>query len=164
MTVISLYLVFAMLAVIWFDMTRFTIPNWLVGSLLLLYPLAVWLSPVAVAWQSSLLVMISVFAVGYIVFAMKWMGGGDVKLITALSLWVGVAGLLDFVFLFAVLGGLLSLVLWLGRKLLLYIPRINAQTLPRILKNGEPVPYGLAIAGAFLWMLGAGQLAMLSPL
>mgnify|MGYP001584711850 CR=1 FL=1 len=74
MSVIMLYLLFSMLAVMYYDATRFIIPNWLVGSLLLLYPLAVLLSPVPVNWQMDLLGMLGAFALGYVIFALRMMG------------------------------------------------------------------------------------------
>ena len=158
MIVITSYLVFCMLAVLWFDTGRYLIPNWLVGSLLALYPLAVWLSAGPVAWKMALAGMLLVFAAGYVIFAMKWIGGGDVKLITACSLWVGWSHLLDFIFLFALLGGVLSVVVGLMRTLLPHTPW-TLKTVPRILQNGEPVPYGVAIAVAFLILMGMGETA-----
>ena len=78
-----------MCTTLWLDCTRYTIPNWLVGSLLVLYPVAVYLSPEAVDWKMAMVAMLLVFAVGYIIFSLRVMGGGDVKLITVLALWVG---------------------------------------------------------------------------
>jgi prepilin peptidase CpaA len=162
MILIPAFLLFCMLATIWFDATRYIIPNWLVGALLAVYPLAVVMAAQPVDWPMALAGMAIVFAVGYVVFAMKWMGGGDIKLIIACSLWVGFSNLLDFIFLFALLGGLLSVVVWSVRKLepLLLTPARMA-TLPRILRNGEPVPYGLAIAAAFLLLMWMGRIPVL---
>jgi prepilin peptidase CpaA len=152
MSIIVLFLFFSMACVIFFDITRFIIPNWLVGGLLLLYPVAVALSPTPIDWQTSLICMLAVFAVGYVVFAMSWMGGGDIKLITVLALWVGLEKLPEFMLGFAVLGGILSLSVWLTRKALPFITA-KRDTLPRILREGEPVPYGVAIAIAFTVLL-----------
>jgi prepilin peptidase CpaA len=161
MTVFSLYLLFAMVAVIIFDVTRYIIPNWLVGSLVLLYPIAVWLAPQPVDWPMALAAAGTVFAVGYVIFAMKWMGGGDIKLMTACGLWVGFSGLLDFLFLTALLGGVFALLLLIIRKLLPFAG-LAAAKLPRILRPGEPVPYGVAIALAMVWLLLQGKLPALA--
>ena len=158
--IITIYLVFAMLAVMFFDLTRYLIPNWLTGSLLVLYPLAVFLAPQTVDWQAGLLALAVMFAVGYGIFALRLMGGGDVKLIIACALWVGLSQLAEFVILFALLGGALSVILWVGRKALPFLA--PAFSPPRALKAGEPVPYGVAIAIAFLWMLWAGKIAAAS--
>ncbi len=147
-----------MLFVVYSDSTRFIIPNWLNGSLILLYPLAVWLSPVAVDWQMAIAAMLVMFAIGYVIFALNLMGGGDIKLITALALWVGWEKLAEFGFLFALLGGAMSLVIIIGRKLAPYI--ISKSSLPRLLRDKEPVPYGVAIAAAFLWMVADGKIPM----
>lgn len=156
MQFIELYLLFAMVAVVWFDVTRYIIPNWLVGSLVLLYPLWVWLYHPELDWKMALAAMGIVFAVGYGIYMMKWMGAGDIKFLTGLSLWVGYAGLVDFLITVALLGGVLSVGLWLGRKPL---PRLMAgKTLPRILREGEPVPYGVAISVAFLLAVMAGKI------
>ena len=101
MHILLIYLIFSMLAVMWFDATTYRIPNWLVASLLLLYPLAVYFGHGAVHWQPALLAMGIVFALGYVVFALKWMGAGDIKLITACALWVGLKHLADFIFAMA---------------------------------------------------------------
>jgi prepilin peptidase CpaA len=152
-----------MLAVLWLDTTRYIIPNWLVGALLLVYAFAVFNAPHAVDWKMALAGAGIVLACGFVIFALKFMGGGDVKLLIALSLWVGFAHLLDFIFITSILGGVLSLLLWGGRKALPFLPRKpKAENLPRILQNGAPVPYGIAIAVAFLAMMWMGKVPVLS--
>lgn len=157
---IALYLVFAMLATMWLDVTRYTIPNWLVGSLLLLYPVAVYLSPDVIEWEMALAAMGLVFVVGCIIFMLRVMGGGDIKLITVLALWVCWNGLLDFVLLFAILGGVFSILLIIGRRMMVYAP-IDA---PRVLQKNAPIPYGVAIALAFLWLMQQDKIPMVAPL
>jgi len=161
MGIITVYLIFSMLAVVYFDVTRFIIPNWLVGSLLALYPVAVWLCPHAVDWKMAIVGMLMVFAVGYAVFAMKWMGGGDIKLITVCALWVGFDTLLDFIFITALLGGLFAVVLLMVRKWLPLMIRRETPW-PRILRDKEPIAYGVAIAIAFLLLVGGGRLSVLA--
>lgn len=144
-----------MLCVIWFDVTRFLIPNWLVGALLVLYPLAVYWGHAQVDWKMALLGMAVVFAVGYVVFAMKWMGGGDIKLITACALWVGLKGLPEYLILVALLGGAFAVIVWVLRKVL---PHLPVKVSFRLLKDGEPIPYGVAIAVGFLLMMAEGKI------
>jgi prepilin peptidase CpaA len=160
MTAISIYIVFSMVAVIIYDVTRYIIPNWLVGSLLVLYPVAVLLSPHTVDWLMALAAMGVVFILGYIVFALRLMGGGDIKLITVCALWVGWSGLLEFIFLTAMIGGAASIVLWLLRKLIPFLRLTKVP--PRILRPGEPVPYGVAIAAAMLYFQYLGKLVPLA--
>jgi prepilin peptidase CpaA len=156
--IIGIYLIFSMLAVIWLDVTRYIIPNWLVGSVLALYPLVVFMSPVALDWQMALAALGIVFAVGYVFFIMRWMGGGDIKLIIACSLWVGLGHLVDFIFVLSIIGGAFSLALLFLRKAMPHIPNKSGKALPRVLQVGAPVPYGVAIAAAFLLLMWQGQI------
>lgn len=144
----------------WLDATRYTIPNWLVGLLLILYPVAVLMSPAAIDWQMGLAAAAVLFVAGFIVFLLKLMGAGDIKLIAAIGLWIGWGqNLIDYIVYMTLLGGLLAIGLWLGRKILPFVTAKKQTDLPRILREGAPVPYGLAIASAFLIMLYMGRIA-----
>jgi prepilin peptidase CpaA len=163
MSVIVVYLIFSMLAVLWFDSTSYIIPNWLVGLLLLTYPVAVYMAPHAVDWKMATAGMGVVFVVGYIIFAMKWMGGGDIKLMTVLSLWVGLRALPDFIFIVALIGGVFAVGVWVIRKALPYLPKKpDSAPLPRILRDNEPIPYGIAIAFTFLLLMWMGKIPALA--
>jgi len=159
MSVITIYLIFSMLAVLWFDITRYIIPNWLVGLMLGAYPVAVLMAHSHVDWKMAVVGMTVVLVCGYIIFAMKWMGGGDIKLITAGSLWVGLPNIPDFIFILTLIGGVFAVGVWGIRKVLPFLPKKpDAAPLPRILRDGEPVPYGVAIAFGFLLMLCNGRI------
>lgn len=160
MAAIVICLVVLMCVVMYYDATRFIIPNWLVGSLLLLYPVALYMTTAAIDWKMDLLGMLGAFVVGYVIFALRVMGGGDVKLIIVLSLWVGLEKLAQFGFNFAVLGGVLSIIVLIMRKLLPAMCK-NKEKLPRIFRPKQPVPYGLAIAGAFLLMMFSNDVPIL---
>lgn len=162
MFMVSSFLVFSMLAVLWFDTTRYIIPNWLVGGVLLAYPFAVLSVAAPVEWHMAIAGATIMLVVGYVIFMLRWMGGGDVKLLAALALWVGLTHLADFIFVVALLGGLLSLALWGGRKVLPHLPfKPKKENLPRILKEGEPVPYGIAIALGFIIMMAMERVPVL---
>lgn len=122
------------------DARRYVIPNWLCGAVAVL-SLPYWLAqglPVwpGFAWQLGFAAV--VFAVFAGLFALGWMGGGDVKLIAALALWLPVDRFLSMMIFVAIGGGLLTAGL------------LAAHRLRR--REGQPeVPYGLAIvAGAAL--------------
>ena len=143
----STYLIAAVLAIAltraaWGDLQTRTIPNWLNIAIAAGAPLWWW----ANGWQLWPDVTIQIgFAVGIFIifaacFAMGAMGGGDVKLITALSLWLPFQSLMQMLFVMAVLGGIVTLVT-------LLIHRLRKQT-------GAPeVPYGVAISIAGIWVL-----------
>ncbi|MDE0062186.1 MAG: prepilin peptidase [Gammaproteobacteria bacterium] len=67
------------------------IPNWLIGGLALLWILAVSLRldvSNASAW-ATLLCASGLLAVGYLFHRLRWLGGGDGKLMGVLALWIG---------------------------------------------------------------------------
>ncbi len=87
------------------------------------------------------------FIAGLALFHGGWMGGGDVKLLTAVSVWTGFAGLGVFLVWTAIAGGVLVIQLLLLRALPL------PEDAPRVLQRGAPVPYAVAIgAGAIMWL------------
>ena len=89
------------------DFRFFKIPNRIVASILILYPAYVVSSPEAVAWGSSLMAAGALFAVGLLLFRFGAMGGGDVKLLVAVSLWSGLENYLTMMVLTACVGVLL---------------------------------------------------------
>jgi prepilin peptidase CpaA len=111
---------------------------------------------VPIDWAHDLLGFFGAFAVGYVIFALNIMGGGDVKLIIVLALWVGLGKLADFSLNFALFGGALTIILLLLRGILPML--FHKEKLPRVLKMREPVPYGLAISAAFLMLLIGGEI------
>ncbi|HEX7873509.1 MAG TPA: prepilin peptidase [Sphingobium sp.] len=82
-----------------------------------------------------------VFAVFATLFAMGMMGGGDVKMLAALALWLPAGALMSLLVLMALLGGVLTVVTLVHHK---WTRRIGA----------VEVPYGVAIALAGLWVIG----------
>lgn len=161
MIIITFIIIALMLAVFWFDASRFIIPNWLVLVLLLLYPIYLLLTPEPIDWVGALGVAVIAFAIGLALFASKIMGGGDVKLLTVCCLWVGMSkALIDYIIITSLIGGALSILLIAGRSVAgyLWLKYIKTDTMPRILEKGAPLPYGLAIAGAMLILIAQGKL------
>ncbi len=130
------------------DARRYIIPNWTVLAVILLYFMAFFLLPGRINLLSGIYAGLGCFAVGYLIFILRIMGGGDVKLISALALWTGLETLLDFIFLTAIIGGVLTILLLIIRRI-----KRSSASLPRLLRKGQPVPYGIAIALAFLTLL-----------
>jgi prepilin peptidase CpaA len=96
---------------------------------------------------------LAVFIVGAALFARGFLGGGDVKLLTAATLWCGAAGTPSLLVLTGILGGVLTLFLLLpfgaqlaaaGRALL------GPAAIATEHDTTKSVPYGVAIAGAAL--------------
>lgn len=168
MITFSIILALLMVVVIIFDATRFIIPNWLNALVLLLYPLFVWLSPTPVDWMNGLYAFGVMFAVGMVLFALKVMGGGDIKLFIALSVWCGLGRpFLDFLVYTALYGGVLTLILIFLRPLaggFFAIALRGKMKPPRIFKRREPIPYGLAIAASVFTLLFKGSMPFLPAL
>jgi prepilin peptidase CpaA len=80
---------------------------------------------------------LAVFTLFAICFALGMMGGGDVKLLGALGLWLPLTKLLVMIEVMALAGGLLTLGMLIAHKL-------------RKAPGKPEIPYGVAIVGAAL--------------
>lgn len=151
----SLLLVFpaAMAFAAAMDLLTMTIPNrvslLLVGGFLVATLLA-GLSLESFLWHVGAGLL--VFAIGFGLFALGLVGGGDVKLLAASSLWLGFANLLPYIFLVTLIGGVLALSFAIMRR---YFPVGSVRApawLLRLQSTDTGIPYGIAIAGAALWL------------
>lgn len=109
----------------------------------------------------SFLVALCVMACMFVFFGFGWIGGGDAKLIPAIALWLGADHTLSYVFITAVFGGLLTLVVLLFRKFPLPAVLVEIPWIARLHSIEKGVPYGVAIAASALailphtpWMTG----------
>jgi prepilin peptidase CpaA len=131
------------------DIRRRQIDNWLNAGIALGAPLFWWaqgLTLAAIGWQLG--VALAAFVVLAGLFALRAMGGGDVKLLTALALWIKPVWFLHLLTIMALAGGLLTIVM-------------GAWHVARRQKGRMSVPYGIAIAAAGLWVLAADYLPAL---
>lgn len=112
---LGVFLCLLMLAAIT-DLRERRIPNWLTAAVVALYPLGVVLGPDRPAWLAAVAIAVAVFALGALLYAKALIGGGDVKLITAVSLWAGPELLGTFALVTALAGGALGMAaLWYQR-------------------------------------------------
>ena len=122
------------------DLRERRIPNWLCAILAALFLPAG--QAAGLGWQAFLVDHVStglaVLGIGLVLFSRGWLGGGDVKLLAAVSLWVGAPNLFPLLIIMSVLGGLLALGVLIAH---------------RWRGTSKEVPYGLAIGGAALWLL-----------
>jgi prepilin peptidase CpaA len=109
----------------------------------------------------SFVVALGVMACMFVFFAFGWIGGGDAKLISVIALWLGADYTLSYIFITAVLGGLLTLVILLFRSTPLPASLLEIRWVAKLHSIGSGIPYGVAIAaGALLilprtpWMTG----------
>src|SRR5579864_8597781 len=136
------------------DFRRLIIPNMLVIMLVGLWP--VYFAAVAPSLYGALAAIgcaVAVFIGGAILFSRGYLGGGDVKLLSAATLWAGPGGTPELLLLTGVLGGALALFLLLppGGQLAIAARQLLGQPpAPPARGLSMPIPYGVAIAGAAL--------------
>ena len=145
------------------DGLRMIIPNWIPLSIFILF-LAVqglqWVlgvTPPILPFWSSLAVGGGALAVLTGLFALNWMGGGDVKLIAATAFWAGTEYIFDFLFVMALAGGILSLFFILKQRMALknsQSKKVKSQT-PANKKQRKTtyIPYGIAISSGGLFVV-----------
>jgi len=135
------------------DFRTYLIPNSISLSIAVLYPAHVIASPGAVDWPHAALAALAVLAVGFALFAMRYAGGGDVKLAAAVALWAGPANLPAFLVLTTIAGGVLALATASHLRFLRPLPDLAlAPDEASALKLRTSVPYGVAIALGGAWI------------
>ncbi|MBI1403422.1 MAG: peptidase [Porphyrobacter sp.] len=129
------------------DIRRRQIDNWLNGAIALGAPLFWWSSGLAL-WPDvaiQLGVALAAFALLAGLFALKMMGGGDVKLLTVLALWIPPMFFMQLLIVMALAGGVLTIVMGMWHVM-------------RRQRDRLAVPYGVAIAFGGLWVLAVNYL------
>jgi prepilin peptidase CpaA len=129
------------------DIRRRQIDNWLNAAIALAAPAFWWASGLSL-WPGvamQLGVALAAFAVLAGMFAMRMMGGGDVKLLTALALWIPPTMFVQLLVIMAIAGGVLTVVMFFWHT-------------ARKQKDKLAIPYGVAIAFGGLWVLAANYL------
>ena len=124
------------------DMRTRTIPNWL-NAAIALGAVAFWFASGLDPWPDMAIrigVAVAVFALFTGAFALGMMGGGDVKLLGAVALWLPPGGVLFLLVAMSLAGGALTIAMWARHKL-----RRSSHTLE--------IPYGVAIAFGGLWLI-----------
>ena len=132
------------------DVTGFVIPNWVSLSVAVLFFIAAAVLPVDTAWASHLGAAAAVLMGGLVIYAMRILGGGDIKLITALSLWAGFEHLPMLLLYIALGGGIMALAPIVLRRVLLsvtiHVPAIEGLSRTRRAGDTRNLAYGVAIA------------------
>lgn len=146
----------------WSDFRGMTIPNLYSVIVLALFPLCYgvsWLGGVDMfhGIVSHLWALGIVFVVSAGLFALNVMGAADSKLASAFALWLGMPGLLPFLFYMALSGGMLGVATIMLRRFKPF-SKLPAGSWPAQAQDGaNKVPYGISIVfGAFVsfWFLG----------
>ncbi len=130
------------------DIWRRQVDNWLNAAIALGAPLFWWATGLSL-WP-GVVVQIVLACVAFAalagLFALRAIGGGDVKLLTALALWLPPVLYGRMLIVMALLGGALTVMLLVWQ-------------VARRSKERPLIPYGVAIALAGLWALGNADMA-----
>jgi prepilin peptidase CpaA len=135
-------LAIALLFAAFTDLRSRQISNRLNAGIALCAPLFWWATGLSlgdIAWQLGVALLALVILAG--LFALRWMGGGDVKLLAALALWVQPLLFVNLIIAMALIGGVLTLT-------------FGAWHIARRQRDRLVIPYGVAIAAAALLVLG----------
>jgi prepilin peptidase CpaA len=124
------------------DLRTRTIPNWLNG-VIALGAIPFWFATGLDPWPNMALQVLNaafVFALFAIVFHFGGMGGGDVKMIGALALWLPLGALVKLLVIMSLAGGALTIAMVIRE---------------RVAKRGNEleIPYGVAIAFGGFWLI-----------
>ncbi len=134
------------------DLLTMTIPNKitlaLVAGFVVLAPFA------GLGWSEigmHVAMGFAVLVIGMGMFAMGWVGGGDVKLVAATALWLGFSGeMLQYAVYASIIGGVLTILILKLRMITVLPDALSFKWLLRLHDPREGVPYGVALAIAGL--------------
>jgi len=129
------------------DVTSYTIPNWISAAAALAFlPAALVMGASQAQLLTALLVGAAGLLLGMLAFALRWVGGGDAKLMAASALWLGWPAVMPFLLFTAVAGGGLAVLLLVGRSRPNLVGAGAPAWFARLMQPKADVPYGLAIA------------------
>jgi prepilin peptidase CpaA len=136
------------------DIASFTIPNFLQLALIAafcVFVVAAGLAPPVIGMH--LLAGFIGLAIGFTLFGLGYVGGGDAKLFACITLWFGFANLLDYALAASVAGGALTLLLLAVRRLPLPAALVGHAWILRLHDTRGGIPYGVALAAAAFLVL-----------
>jgi prepilin peptidase CpaA len=131
------------------DAWRLRLSNVTCAIVLVLALVAIVLSGLSLSLWQNVLMFVVVLVLGTVAFSARWLGGGDVKLLASLALWMDVRTALWFLAAVFISGGLLALIFMAGRAAF----RRSAGD-----RGRKSLPYGIAIAVGAIVSLTASRL------
>ncbi|MBN9304510.1 MAG: peptidase [Devosia sp. 67-54] len=133
------------------DLLTMKIANWLVLLLTAAYFVLALLAGLPLEQiGTSVAAAAIVFAIAFAFFAFGWIGGGDAKLVSATTLWIGFGLMLQYLVYAALLGGGLTLLILALRRYPLPPPLAGTPWIDRLHDPKSGVPYGITLAIAAL--------------
>jgi prepilin peptidase CpaA len=151
-----LLFVFAMLSAAVSDFTTYKIRNNLILTLLIAY---LGFAPIAGIPGDEIVRSVAVAGAAllftFALFAAGWIGGGDAKLASVTTLWLGADNAFPYLLLLSLLGGVLAVIVYFCRTWPLPARLANTAWIVRLRARAEGVelPYGVAITLAGLCVI-----------
>jgi len=136
------------------DVLKLRIPNLIPLGLLVLFALEIAFGASPPAPSGHLLAMVLALAILLPLFALDMLGGGDVKLLAAVALWLGMTKLALLLILVGIAGGIFAL-LWLTIRWLIRTG-LPGRRLPISLQPRAPLPFALPITIVAMLLLHTG--------
>ena len=136
------------------DIASYTIPNRL--QLVLIAAFAVFAVRAGVSTTqlgAHLLAGLIGLSVGFTLFALGYIGGGDAKLFACIALWLGLGNLLEYSLTASIFGGMLTLSLMMLFEFPLPPIALNQAWIVRLHDSRSGIPYGVALAMAAIALL-----------
>jgi prepilin peptidase CpaA len=137
-------------AALW-DVASFTIPNTIQVALIatfLIFAAATGMTAAAFGWH--VLAGFIGLIIGFTLFALGYIGGGDAKLFACASLWLGLSELPGYALAASVLGGGLTIAILSFRTLPLPAFFARQDWIMRLHDRSSGMPYGVALAAGAL--------------
>lgn len=133
------------------DLYEFKIPNWVSATLFCAYFVAgLGLGAAPAELLEGFLFACAALVVGFALFSLKIVGGGDAKLLAAIAPWIGPSALAPFLVNMAVAGGAFAIVLIAFRRTPALPVYAQAPWLLRLHQRPKDIPYAVAIAAGGL--------------
>lgn len=146
------------------DLATYTIPNWVSYGLAGLF-----VAFAAFGWDrapimSHVAIGLLVLAICLVFWKFKWLGGGDVKFLAAIALWMGPQNILPFLLVLCLASLVLVSALKFARRWNAYFqagawPKLVKQLIQKAEDNA--VPYGLPAAFAAIVVFAPNYIGVL---
>jgi prepilin peptidase CpaA len=135
------------------DLLTMTIPNRITLGLAIGFVVAAFWAQLGLQELASHLgAGLLMLGVGILMFSRGWFGGGDAKLLAAAALWFGFEGLLQYLLLVSISGGVLVLAILAYRNMPPTLWMHRHDWAMRLHARASGIPYGIALAAAGLWL------------
>jgi Flp pilus assembly protein protease CpaA len=159
------YLCFILVCCAAIDFFYYKIPNFFIGCILVAFLLWVVLTG-RYSYLFNAWLFLLIMGIGYGLCFLNLIGGGDVKLLAALSLWIGTSHILEVMFMLSIYGGGIAIIFMTFpnvinrfrlriykieflRKISLWLmPDLNEVEQEAIEKGRKMIPYGIAISAS----------------